>query len=613
MARKIMFEVEPGYYLDEPHVMENPQDQDFISLLKDYYVITRDGQYLFASQQTGRRPDRVFYMVPPGYRLGKKQKPFDLDIGKKIHTIVREYLKTVPVIVQDGIQGEPGYETGLRVVISIDSPHSASIGWFGKLMIFPPRKSVRVSCYNYIVPERLPELYINRIKNVWPDYNPTDPITLYDLTDMDNDVRRVVSLGVDYFGGAYKKPNLTMVWNRGECDGLISYHAGCTRDMVMKGLSGTGKTTLTVGPTIEQDDALLGSPMYENGKVTRVRIIGLEAASFAKSEGLTPESPEWEGLMKSREMESGKRPVVLALNIDCEGVLFVTKKVGRHIVRVPQKILGHTVGSLQCTTYSQSRTTNGRFVFQFSELNKEWSSGDPLYLKCVGLAFKRATILDPMFRVIDPFMAVALDSACETKITSAISGQTIGKRVMSYAATDFMVGEESRQALLKLKVYQDLGLDFQGKLIFFIVNSGHLGSTEEKKGEKIIVKDTKKLIDLVTHKKIKKWVLHPIFGYLIPHPEELESVHDMKDFARRFNPLRYYNTEKVLELARKDIKERTAFLEELFSDEEGADELYEVIHVWDSLKLPTPDELETFYREYYGMLEGNPEPAIDRI
>jgi ATP-dependent phosphoenolpyruvate carboxykinase len=608
-----MFEVEPGYYLDEPHVLENPQGRDFISLLKDYYVITRDGQYLFASQQTGRRPDRVFYMVPPGYRLGKKQRPFDLDIGKKIHTIVKEYLKTVPVIVQDGIQGEPGYETGLRVVISIDSPHSAYIGWFGKLMIFPPKKSVKVSCYNYIVPERLPESYVNRIKNVWPDYNPTDPITLFDLTNMENDVRRVVSLGVDYFGGAYKKPNLTMVWNRGECDGLISYHAGCTKDMVMKGLSGTGKTTLTVGPTIEQDDALLGNPEYEDEKVTRVRIIGLEAASFAKSEGLTPESPEWEGLMKSRRMESGTRPVVLALNIDCEGVLFVTKKVGRHIVRVPQIIPGHTVGSLQCTTYSQSRTTNGRFVFQFSELNKEWSSGEPLYLKCVGLAFKRATILDPMFRVIDPYMAVALDSACETKITSAIVGQTVGKRVMSYAATDFMVGEESRQALLKLRVYQGLGLDFQGKLIFFIVNSGHLGSTEERKGEKITVKDTKKLIDLVTHKKIKKWIPHPIFGYLIPHPEELESVHGMKDFARRFNPLRYFSTEKVLELAKKDITERTAFLEGLFNDEEGADELYEVIHVWDSLKLPTPDELETFYKEYYGVLEGNLEPAIGRL
>lgn len=609
-ATKRMIEVEPGYYLGTSKVVTLPDDQDFISLLKDYYIITRDGQYLFASQQTGRRPDRAFYMVPPGYRLGKKQNPFDLKVGKKLYAIVREYLRTVPTIVQDGIQGESRYETGIRVIISIDNPHSAYMGWFGKLMIFPPRKAVKVSCFNYIVPERLPDPYAARIKNIWPDYNPGEPLTLYDFTDMDHDVRRVVSLGVDYFGGAYKKPNLTMVWNRGECDGLISYHAGCTRDMILKGLSGTGKTTLTVGDTIEQDDALLGIPEYQKGKITHVRIIGLEAASFAKSEGLTPESPEWEGLMKSRRAGSGKLPVVLALNIDCEGVVFVRKKVGDHVVRVPQKIPGQPVGSLLCTEYAQSRTTNGRFIFQFSELNREWSRGPPLYLRCEGLAFKRATILDPIFRVVDPLMAVALDSACETKITSAIAGQAIGKRVMSYAATDFMVGEESREAQLKLKVYRDLGLDFSGNLVFFIVNSGYFGSTEDEKGEKILVKDTRKLIDLVIHKKIEKWIPHPIFRYLIPHPGELESLHGMRDFALRFNPLRYYSAGKVLELARRDIRERTAFLERLFSDEEGADELYEVIHVWDSLELPLPDELETFYQKYYTSVERTLTPTL---
>ncbi|MBU7014261.1 MAG: phosphoenolpyruvate carboxykinase (ATP) [Theionarchaea archaeon] len=597
-----MLEVEPGYYLDESQVMVAPQDQDFMSLLKDYYVITKDGQYLFASQQTGRRPDRVFYMVPPGYRLGKNQKAFDPETGHQLYAIVKEYLRTVPTIVQDGIQGDPGYETGIRVVISIENPHSAYLGWFGKLMIFPPKKSVKVSCFNYIVPERLPTRYITKIRSVWPDYSPGEPITLYDFTGIETDVRRVISLGVDYFGGAYKKPNLTMVWNRGEYDGLISYHAGCTRDMVMKGLSGTGKTTLTVGPTIEQDDALLGIPEYTNGRIARVRIIGLEAASFAKSEELTPESPEWEGLMKSRSVESGTRHIVLALNIDCEGVFFVTRTSGNHRVRVPLKIPGHPIGSLLCTDYTQSRTTNGRFIFQFNELNKEWSR-EPLYLRCEGLAFKRATILDPVFRVLDPLMAVALDSACETKITSAIAGQTIGKKVMSYAATDFMAGEESRQALLKLTVYQDLGLDFSGGLLFFIVNSGYYGSTERKKGEKIPVKDTKRLIDLVIHKRIKKWLPHPIFRYLIPHPEELECEHCIKNYARRFNPLNYYSPEKVLELARRDIKERTAFLEGLFGNEEGGDELYEVIHVWDSLDLPTVDELEAFYEAHYAVTE----------
>ena len=69
------------------------------------------------------------------------------------------------------------------------------------------------------------------------------------------------------FGGAFKKPNLTMVWNKAEADGLITYHAGCTIDRVLKGLSGTGKTTLTVGPKLEQDDACLGKLIYDNNKI----------------------------------------------------------------------------------------------------------------------------------------------------------------------------------------------------------------------------------------------------------------------------------------------------------------------------------------------------------
>ena len=162
---------------------------------------------------------------------------------------------------------------------------------------------------------------------------------------MNNNVRRVLSLGVDYFGGAFKKPNLTMVWNKAESDGLISYHAGCTSDRVLKGLSGTGKTTLTVGPELEQDDACLGKPcVNKNGKIIETKLIGLEAASFAKSQGLTRDSPEYPGLMKSREVEpNGSRPIVLAMNIDCEGVEYVTNKISTYDIKLPQKIPGESI------------------------------------------------------------------------------------------------------------------------------------------------------------------------------------------------------------------------------------------------------------------------------
>ncbi len=641
MADKNKIMIEENFGLDSENVIHNPNNEFYIEYLKPYYVLTKDGQYLFASTQPGRRPDRAFYMVPQGYSLGKKQQPFNVSLGKKLYEVVKRYLTTAKVIVQEGIQGEADYKAGLRIVLSVENPHSAYIVWMGKLMVFPPRERMEIHCWNYIVPEPLPPKYTEEIKTFWPDYDPTEPITLYDFTEMGKDVRRVMSLGVDYFGGAFKKPNLTMVWNKAEADGLISYHAGCTFDRVLKGLSGTGKTTLTVGPELEQDDACLGKPFYgPEGVIEKVQLIGLEAASFAKSEGLTPDSPEWPGLMKSTQIgPDGKRPIVLALNIDCEGVKYCMETIAGHRVKVPRQIPSQVVGSLQCTRYEKSGTTNGRFIFQFSELNPNWNSDREKWLKTESLSFKRFDVLEPIFRVTDPAMAVALDSACETIITSAISAQVSGTRVRSYAGTDFMVREQSHQALAKWQMYHDLGLGHDGKLLFFIYNTGFVGEydingdqirvLDEKgepipkidkatgdfdrnelgeirylgQGEKITVQDSKTVIDLVEHRKIENWIEHPIYGYLIPDPLELEEKHGMRDFRKRFNLLRFYTPEQIIEFAERDIAERTKYLEDLFRGQEGEEELRPVIEVWKNKTIPSPEEIRDFYEKHYGRVD----------
>ncbi|MFH1424721.1 MAG: phosphoenolpyruvate carboxykinase (ATP) [archaeon] len=584
-------EIEKGYELKDENITHNPNDDFYRDFLKDYYVKTADGQYLFGSKQPGRRPDRVFHMAPEGHKLGYKQKEFDVEIGKKIFEIALRYLKEVKVIVLEGMQGEASYETGVRVILSIERPQSAYIVWMGKKMIFPPKNNMHIHCWNYQIPERLPDEYVKKIKAVWSEYDADEPLTLYDFTEEDQDKRRVLGLGVDYFGGAFKKPNLTMVWNRGEAEGFISYHAGCTKDRILKGLSGTGKTTLTVGPKLEQDDACLGKPIYEGEKIVGVELIGLEAASYAKSQGLDEKSPEWVGLMKSKD---GKT-IVLAQNIDCEGVEYVVEDD----VKIPRGEAGH----LQCTQYEKSGTTNGRFIFGFNEVNPGWNKRkEKKLLKTITLSFKRFDVLEPAFRVTNPIMAVALDSACESIITSAVAGRKAGTRVRSYAATDFMSREQSEQALLKLKMYNDLGLE--DKLMFFINNAGFVGDSkldgdQQKKGEKIKVEDSKRLIDLIEHRKIKNWVKHPVYGYLIPEPKELEDVHGMKDFKKRFNLLNYYTADEILEFAKRDIKERTEFLEEVFKGQEGYDKLKAVREVWKNCKLPSVEEIKAFYDKHY--------------
>lgn len=637
---------ESNHLIIEPHisvlknaVIHNPTNDFFIQFLKPYYIVTIDGQYLFASTQKGRRPDRVFYMVPDNYKLGKNQRKFDKNIGKKIYEVALKYIQTEhpSLIVQEGIQGEMGYSVGLRITVSVANPYNAYIAWMGKQMIFPPKKKMPIDCWNYIIPEKLPSEYIREIQEYLPEYNPDTPLTLFDFTQMQQNIRRVLSLGVDYFGGAFKKPNLTMVWNKAESDGMISYHAGCTSTRVLKGLSGTGKTTLTVGEDLQQDDACIGKPIYDsNGTISSVKLIGLEAASFAKSEGVTSSSPEYPGLMKSKDEDSkGNHPIVLAMNIDCEGVEYVDKVINDYYVKVPRAVTKEDIGSLQCTEYEKSGTTNGRFIFLFSELNSRWGSKQEKYLKSEALSFKKYDILEPIFRVIDPNMAVALDSACESIITSAISAQKPGTRVRSYAATDFMAKEQSRQALLKLKMYNDLGLGIDGKLVFFINNAGFVGEYNiegnqiqkidqngkpipklnrqngeilrnergevlyKGQGEKITVEDSKRLIDLVEHRKIKKWIHHPVFEYLIPSPKELEEKHGMIAFKKRFNPLNYYTVTQYLEFIRRDIRERRLFLEDIFKGQDKEEQLHDVIYIWNKFKLPSERKIKEFYRSHY--------------
>lgn len=625
--------------LNTEDVIHNPDDSFFAEFLKPYYVLTADHQYLFASTQPGRRPDRAFYMIPPGYRLGAKQQSFDVTIGRQLYAVVLRYLSAerVPVIVQEGIQGETGYEVGLRITISVKNPHSAYIGWFGRLMVFPPRAGQPIDCWNYIVQEPLPEQYVATIQAFWPEFDNDTPITLYDMTRMDEGIRRVMSLRVDYFGGAFKKPNLTLVWNKGEVDGLISYHAGCTSDRVLKGLSGTGKTTLTVGPELEQDDALLGLPVYDaTGRIVKCKLIGLEAASYAKSEGCNPASPEWPGLMKSLEVDdTGNHPIVIAQNVDCENVDYKLTRLAGYEVKIPYVSRG-TAGHLTCMRYEKSQTTNGRFVFKFSEVNPTWGSGREKWLQTESLSFKRFDVLEPAFRVVDPTMAVALDSACESIITSAIAAQKSGTRVRSYAATDFMCQEQSNQALAKLKLYRDLGLGLDGALVFFINNVGYIGEyglhgNQIKKldatgipipkidsvtgkqaldsafnpawvgqGEKITVQDSKRLVDLIEHRMIERWIEHPVYGYLIPDPREIETVHGMTNFGRRFNLLRFYTPEDIIAFHQRDIRERTEFLMTLFRGQEGEAALQSVIHSWELHHVPSPAEIQRFYTTHYG-------------
>jgi hypothetical protein len=166
-----------------------------------------------------------------------------------------------------------------------------------------------------------------------------------------------------------------------------------------------------------------------------------------------------------------------------------------------------------------------------------------------------------------------------------------------------MAREQAEQAVLKKKVFMDMGLGHGGKINFLIINTGFVGefdlSGKSIGGEKITVSDSKTLLKLSTNGLIKNWIKDPVYSYLVPLPKELSEVHGMKNFGQRFNPLNYYSPNEYLEFVKIDLKERKEFLHKIFSSQNKFSELEDVIGVWDEIALPSPKEIKKFYDTYY--------------
>lgn len=54
---------------------------------------------------------------------------------------------------------------------------------------------------------------------------------------------------------------------------------------------------------------------------------------------------------------------------------------------------------------------------------------------------------------------------------------------------------------------------------------------------------------------------------------------------------------------RRDIKERTEYLEGLFKGQQSEEGLQDIIYLWAKLRIPTPQEIKEFYDRCYGSIE----------
>jgi phosphoenolpyruvate carboxykinase (ATP) len=333
-------------------------------------------------------------------------------------------------------------------------------------------------------------------------------------------------LGTDYFGEC-KKSFLRMAMYIAKQRGWLGFHAGSkvvrvedgdgsTREVgfIMFGLSGTGKTTLTMhdhglaypeGVAIRQDDVVL---MRSDGYC-----YGTENGFFFKTEGLEPsQTVLW---------NAATRADAILENV----------KVGED----------GSVDFLDC-----SLTSNGRGVVARANVAHTDGTCDLRRADKIVFITRRNDIVPPVAK-LDPERAAAFFMLGESIETSAGDPSRAGQSKREVGTNPFIVGPEHEEGNTLLEF-----LRASPQIESFLLNTGAVGENTGFKGRKITVGDSTHIMLQIARGGIA-WKRDPDWGYLVP-----EAVEGMD--AEAYDPRRYYSAAEYRDRTEKLRKERIAWL-----------------------------------------------------
>ena len=350
-------------------------------------------------------------------------------------------------------------------------------------------------------------------------------------------------LGTDYFG-EIKKSALTSNGYLAKEAGNLALHAGSkivqvldsktgqivTKRVIASGLSGTGKTTTLVGTqglsgdessTMFQDDFIeLRIERDSAGKITGVKVKGLEAGVYYKTERLDPnKEPEL--------FNAAKHPGTILSNV----------------------WMNPTKDGLVPDYDNTDITGNGRGVVSRAQIT-DHPSVDMDGLDIVVWLTRRETIVPAMAK-LNPALAAALFLLGESVITSAADPTRAGESVREAGFSPFIVGSVSAEANVLLEIFEALP-----QIEVVLANTGKVGATYgegAKPGAKIDVPDSAALFKALFRGNITTRP-DPDWGY--------EVAHEVPNYdISRLDPSAHYTSDEIAALTAKLRAERVQWLQ----------------------------------------------------
>jgi phosphoenolpyruvate carboxykinase (ATP) len=265
-----------GHQVEAKKIVVNPSKEELRRLAERDERRTAFGSASYVSKVRNRSAGKT-YVVEDGVTVGVKQQGISLEKASALLAQVRAYLRDQEIIQVDRMLGDTP-DRRLHGRLYITAPY-ARIAYMWHQTLFPASADEPPDMASIFVPE-------------WPER----------IIFVHPGRRLTCILGTDYFGES-KKSFLRMAMYRAKELGGIGLHAGSKvlrvrqpdaslKDVgfILFGLSGTGKTTLTVHDhglqapervIIRQDDVVLMNP---DGSC-----YGTEEGFYIKTEGLTPD------------------------------------------------------------------------------------------------------------------------------------------------------------------------------------------------------------------------------------------------------------------------------------------------------------------------------------